>query len=112
MINCKVQLEIIGNTIKEPVLKEFEYKYALGEEVYYVYHSFFGKYKIKKVFIYAFVCTNIPSYQLSNSCNATEDVLFDNIDEAIKECEKKETKGENIKYDCHWLSRNWQIHHG
>ena len=48
MINCKVQLEIIGNTIKEPALKEFEYKYALGEEVYYVYHSSFGKYKIKK----------------------------------------------------------------
>lgn len=90
MIYGKIQLEIINDKIKTSYLKEYEYKYGLGQTVYIVYKGIFGRYKIKEDVVSAFECTNIISYKLSNYGIATEDEIFDNIDDAVKYCDKKE----------------------
>ena len=88
MIYCKVQTEWITSN-GECTVNEFEYKYGLDAQVYYIYKSFFGKYKIKSSRICAFVCTNRISYQLYDGSCELEESLYDNIDDAINECERR-----------------------
>ena len=88
MINCKVQTKWVTSR-GEVVVNDFEYKYGLDEEVYYIYENFFGKYKVKSSRIAAFVCTNCISYQLYDGSVKIEESLYNNADDAIKECERK-----------------------
>ena len=88
MIYCKSQIECITNG-KKCGIEEFEYKYGLEQTVYCVYKGYWGKYKVKELYIAGFMCTNIPLYYLSNFWVRTEDDLYDNIDDAINECERR-----------------------
>ena len=88
MIYCKSQIECITNGEKYG-MEEFEYKYGLEQTVYCVYEGFWGKYKVKELFIAGFMCTNLPLYYLSNGWNMIEESLYDNIDDAINECERR-----------------------
>ena len=88
MIYCKSQIECIINGEKYGT-GEFEYKYGLEQTVYCVYKGYWGKYKVKELYIVGFMCTNIPLYYLSNFWVMTEDDLYDNIDDAINECERR-----------------------
>lgn len=97
MNNREIKCKIIAThpkyiTCEGRVYNEYNqdvyYKYAINQEVYYVYENFWGKYKIKDTMVYGVVFTNYPSYQLSNGMIALEIDLFGDIDEAVDYCEK------------------------
>ena len=97
MNNRKIRCKVTATYLKyatcdgegyEDYKQDYYYKYSVNQVVYYVYESFFGKYKIKQAEIYGIIFTNCPSYQLSNGMIALEIDLFGDIDEAVDYCEK------------------------
>lgn len=64
------------------LLQEHNYKFHLGQKVWYVKEGWRG-YKVYKAHVYAFVFTNCPSYQLSNGNTVLEESIFETEEDAV-----------------------------